>query len=131
MTGSPANPSCNIQTIKLKHLHYASASAQSGLILLKLTRQVDIQVLPDTNCKAVIDTGRLQWARHAHINLGMLQGWDKYWRCYKAGDKCCVPACANGWDECAEVELQVCVGGACCRLLQHEDMCVEDKPRLG
>ena len=24
-----------------------------------------------------------------------------------------------------------CVGGACCRLLQHEDMCVEDKPRLG
>ena len=60
-----------------------------------------------------------------------IQGWDKYWICYKAGDKCCVPACANGWDECAEVELQVCVGGACCRLLQHEDMSVEDKPRLG
>ena len=34
-------------------------------------------------------------------------------------------------DECAYVELQVCVDGACGMWLHNGEVCVGDKPRLG
>ena len=34
-------------------------------------------------------------------------------------------------DECAYVELQVCVDGGCCMWLHNGEVCVGDKPRLG
>ena len=53
--------------------------------------------------------------------LEMLPGWGQVvtaWIC-------------NFIDECAYVELQVCVDGACGTWLHSGEVCVGDKPRLG
>ncbi len=71
------------------------------------------------------------WIVHHCKVPRIVQGWGKSWRCYHVGDKFVTAWICKLIDECAYVELQVCVDGACGMWLHNGEVCVEDKPGLG